>query len=283
MPTKTFVGTSVSTLLHQAQSTIGPDAVVMHVRRFRTKDGERFEVTAADPATAMRGPTAGRTPVTAALELLTPPQPSTGILSIALVGPTGGGKTTTIAKLASNPRIFGARRVGLVGLDTFRIGAIEQLRTYADLGGLPCAVVYGEDDLIQMRRTLAGTVVWLIDTPGRSLRARRDREDADRLLETLSPTEVHLVVPAYLSEHLVRAVIRETRTTRVTHLLVTKIDEAPDEAAVFEVAVELGLPIRWVTDGQDVPYDVSGADDPMASVRAVRLTSDQPTSGGAAR
>jgi flagellar biosynthesis protein FlhF len=281
VPIKTLTGTNVAALLRQAQAVVGPEAIIMHVRRVRTPDGVQFEVTAADPASAL---TAGR-PSPASLEsgaeLIAPPQPSRGPLVIALVGPTGAGKTTTIAKLASHPRVFGSRRVGVIGLDTFRIGAVEQLRTYAALAGLPTEIVYGEEDLPRVRAALADCDVWLVDTPGRSPRLRHDRTHVDGLVAALGPTEVHLTVPAGMPAHLVRAVLREPRVARITHLLVTKADEAPDESGPVDVAVEGDLPVRWVADGQDVPFDLTGAEAILSGARMAkgRAVADRPPIG----
>ncbi len=270
MPIKTFVGPTVSTLLRQAQVAVGADAVILHVRRLRTREGERFEVTACDPGSAARGAGGRRGPIVPALEQFVPAQSAGGPLVIGVVGPTGVGKTTTIAKLAMHPRIFGSRRVALIGLDTYRIGAREQLRTYAQIARLPCAIVHGEEDLAEARQVAAPADVWLIDTPGRSPRHRFDRDHADRLLEALGPNEVHLALPAACPEHVARAVIAEPRSAKITHLLVTKSDETPDESGLFEIAVDARLPIRWVTDGQDVPLDLTSAEEALAAVRLAR-------------
>ena len=269
MPVKTLVGSNVAVLLRQAQTAIGADAVILHVRRFRTEDGIMFEVAAADPDTAARGDLVARSAPVAALELMVPAQPPAGPLVIALVGPTGAGKTTTLAKLATHPRVFGNRRVGLIGLDTYRIGAVEQLRTYAEIARLPVEVVWGFDDLGRARQRLAGCDVLLVDSPGRP-RHRQDREFTAELLRMLEPREVHLTVPASMPTHLVRNLIREQRTPAVTHLLVTKRDEAPDEAGLFELAVSQNLPIRWTTDGQDVPFDLGSADQGLTAARISR-------------
>ena len=93
MPIKTLVGDNVATLLRQAEAAIGPDAVVLHVRRVRGVNGLRFEVTAADPASAARGVALPQSAPTTAMELMVPAQPAAGPLVIALVGPTGAGKT----------------------------------------------------------------------------------------------------------------------------------------------------------------------------------------------
>jgi flagellar biosynthesis protein FlhF len=257
-------------LLRQAQTAIGADAVVLHVRRVRTANGILFEVAAADPATASRGDLVARSAPSAALELMVPAQPPRGQLVIAVVGPTGAGKTTTIAKLATHPRVFGNRRVGLIGLDTYRIGAIEQLRTYAALSRVPCEVVYQAEDLERARAQLADCDVLLIDTPGRSPRQRHDRESTVELLRQLRPGEVHLAIAAGTAPHLARAAVREHRAVGVTHLLITKRDEAPDESGAFELAVSMAIPIRWVTDGQDVPFDLGSAEDAQSAVRLSR-------------
>jgi len=154
VPLRTLVGPNVPTLLRRAEAAIGPDAVILHVRRIGSGAGGQFEVAAADPATAARKP-AARVECSSGRELVVPQEPPEGPLVIALVGPTGTGTTTTLPKLATHPRIFGGRRVGLLGLDTYRIGALEQLRTYAEVAGLALEVAYSTDDLAAARARLA--------------------------------------------------------------------------------------------------------------------------------
>ena len=279
MPIKTLTGANVAALLGDAQTAIGPDAVIVHVRRVRTANGTLFEVTAADPVTAL---TAGRPTswsVDPGSELIAPPQPPDGPLVIGFVGPTGAGKTTTIAKRAGHPRVFGRRSVGLICLDTFRIGGVEQLRTYAELSGIPSEVVYTEEDVTRVRAQLVSRDVWLIDTPGRSPRLRHDRSHVDSLLAALAPAEVHLTVPAGTPEHRVRALVKEPRLVPVTHLLVTKADEAPDESGPVDLAVNIGMPVRWITDGQDVPFDLAGAEATVSGARLARGRSANETRG----
>lgn len=267
MPSKTLVGHSVAALLRQAQQLIGPDAVIVHVRRVRTSAGSVFEVTAADPITALAAPPRTRPNLAPGAELITPPQPTVGPLVVALIGPTGAGKTTTIGKLLHHPRVFGSRRVGIVSLDTYRPGAVEQLRAYARLAGAPCELCYDTDDLDRVRVALAGCDVWLVDTPGRGPRQRIDRAHLNSCLAALGPHEVHWVVPAATAAHAVRAQLTQAREPQVSHLLITKVDEAPDEAGPVEVASALELPVRWMTDGQEVPFDLSSGESAMAAAR----------------
>jgi flagellar biosynthesis protein FlhF len=267
VPLKTLTGSNLSALFREAETAIGPDAVIIHVRRIRTAEGPMFEVAAADPATATRAPApppAGSSP---GLELMVPAQPAAGPLVIALVGPTGAGKTTTLAKLATHPRVFGSRSVGLIGLDTYRVAAIEELETYGRIAQLPVEIAYSPEDLAAARERLGHCDVLLVDTPGRSPKNRSDRESIDELLTALAPTEVHAVIAAGTPTHLAEAMLRPSKRPAATHLLVTKVDEAPDEGGLFELAVDRSLPIRWVADGQDMPFDLGSADNYLTAAR----------------
>jgi flagellar biosynthesis protein FlhF len=175
---------------------------------------------------------------------------------VALVGPTGAGKTTTIAKLANHPQAFGGKRVGLLCLDTYRIGGVEQARQYAELSRLPFEVVWDIAGISRAVRRLRECDVVLVDTPGRGPRAASDlRETQSRLLE-LAPDEVHLVLPAGLQRSLAHRVVAAHLPLGVTHLLPTKLDEYPDERGLFELARQFALPMRWLADGQEVPRDL---------------------------
>jgi flagellar biosynthesis GTPase FlhF len=175
---------------------------------------------------------------------------------VALVGPTGAGKTTTLAKLANHPHGFGNARAAFLCLDTYRIGGVEQARQYAELSRLPFEVAWEARDLPRAMRRFRDRDVVLVDTPGRGPRAAGDlRELQSRLLE-LAPDEVHLVMPAGLQPSLSRRIVTAHLPLGVTHLLATKLDEFPDERGLFELARQFALPMRWVTDGQEVPRDL---------------------------
>ncbi|MFI5010668.1 MAG: hypothetical protein ACHQDY_10385, partial [Solirubrobacterales bacterium] len=168
-------------------------------------------------------------------------------------------KTTTIAKLASHPQAFGGKRAGLLCLDTYRIGGIEQSRQYAELARLPFEVVWESKDIARAMRRLRDCAVVLVDTPGRGPRAAGDlRETQERLLE-ITPDEVHLVLPAGLQRSLARHIVSAHLPLGVTHLLPSKLDEYPDERSLFEIARQFALPMRWIADGQEVPRDLQVA------------------------
>lgn len=194
---------------------------------------------------------------------------------VALVGPTGAGKTTTLAKLVNHPQAFGGRRAGMIGLDTYRIGGIEQARQYAELSNAPFEVAYEAGELAPAMLRLKDREVVLVDTPGRGPRAASDLRAAQALLSELRPDEVHLVMPAGLQRSLARAILTAHLPFGVTHLLVTKLDEFPDERTLFELAREFGLPMRWVTDGQEVPRHLQLAPESAGAGRAAGAAHDR--------
>lgn len=186
---------------------------------------------------------------------------------IALVGPTGAGKTTTLAKLANHPQVFAGLPVGLLCLDTYRVGAIEQLRIYAEIARLPLEVVYEPRELKPAVRRLRDCEVLLVDTAGRGPAAVADVDATWEQLARLAPVEVHVVVPAGLRFDVMRGIVDRHMTYGATHLLATKFDEFPDDAAVFDLASSRRIPMRWFTDGQEVPFDLQPAAPRLATAR----------------
>lgn len=270
MPLKTYRGSAVGPLLAEAQADLGQDAVV--IRTGAVKGG--IELIAADPETAEavrklmrgKGPTA-----TSPSSPSSPPSPDI----LAIVGPTGAGKTTAIAKLAAHPRVFEGRKVGLLALDTYRAGAIEQLAAHASLLGVPFEPLYEREDLDGALKRLTGCEVILVDCPGRGPRAQRDADAAQQLLIAIKPREVHLALPAGLQRDLARRLLDHHLARGATHLLPTKVDEVPDDWTLFDLAAERGVPMRWLADGQRVPRDLRSAaprlDAARASLRSRRL------------
>jgi flagellar biosynthesis protein FlhF len=175
---------------------------------------------------------------------------------IALVGPTGVGKTTTIAKLAAGLRLNGGCRVGLVTVDTFRIAAVEQLRAYADIMDLPMEVVERPDEMRGALARLESADVVLIDTVGRSPLEQPLVEQLQATLGSLALDELHLVISATSSAPALAATLESFAALEPTRLLLTKIDEVTSLAPLASAICDSNLPIAYITTGQRVPDDI---------------------------
>jgi flagellar biosynthesis protein FlhF len=177
-------------------------------------------------------------------------------LVIALVGPTGAGKTMTAAKLALNKAAYGGRKVGLLSLDTHRAGGADQLKEYASAAGIRLERVFRMKDLAKAKRRLRKCEVIIVDTPGRGPARHHEASSVSEMLKALTPHEVHLVLPEGMMPKFAERIFNEYKWRGVTHLLATKLDEFPDESSVEALARERDLPVRWLCNGQDVPNDL---------------------------
>ena len=179
---------------------------------------------------------------------------------LALVGPTGVGKTTTVAKLAANLKLRDGHKVGLITLDTYRLAAVEQLRKYADIIGAELAVVASPGEIKNALKKLADCDFVLIDTAGRSPKAEHDLEQLRRFLDAAAPDEVHLVLSGASSPQQLELVTERFAKVRVDKVIFTKLDEAAQVGVVLNVAAKLGKQLSYVTTGQDVPADIEVSD-----------------------
>ncbi len=179
---------------------------------------------------------------------------------VALVGPTGVGKTTTVAKLAANFKLAHGLRPGLVTVDTYRIAAVEQLRTYAEIIDLPLAVANSPGEMTRAIDELGDVDIVLIDTAGRSPRDEvKIRELADFLAEA-RPDEVHLVLSAVAGERSLRSAVERFAQVHADRLILTKLDEADGLGGVLAVLGQADRPVSYLTTGQAVPDDIEPAD-----------------------
>ncbi|ODU00414.1 MAG: flagellar biosynthesis protein FlhF [Planctomycetes bacterium SCN 63-9] len=201
----------------------------------------------------------------AALELCIPIAPPIRAIAgirriVALVGPTGVGKTTTVAKLAANFKLTRGIRVGLVTVDTYRIAAVEQLRTYAEIIDLPLAVVNHPGEMARALEGLGAVDLVFVDTAGRAPRDEpRIQELADFLGEA-RPDEIHLVLSAVAGQKSLRATVERFASIQADRLILTKLDEADGLGGVLAVLGQANRPISYVTTGQAVPDDFEPAD-----------------------
>ncbi|HWE02900.1 MAG TPA: flagellar biosynthesis protein FlhF [Tepidisphaeraceae bacterium] len=180
----------------------------------------------------------------------------TGPHVVALIGPTGVGKTTTIAKLAANLKLRDKHRVGLITLDTYRIAAVDQLKRYADIIGAPLRVVNGVDDLREAMYAMRDVDFLLIDTAGRSPNDMLKLNELKSLLTTAEPDEVHLVLSSTSSPECLQLAINRFSDVRVDKIIFTKIDEAAHVGVVLNVLRKVNKSLSYITTGQDVPDDI---------------------------
>ena len=172
---------------------------------------------------------------------------------VALVGPTGVGKTTTLAKLAAYYSISERLRVGLMTLDGFRVGAVEQMRIYAHLMEVPLAVATTLEELPAAMDRCRELDVVLVDTMGHAPQDALALAQTAEMLRALRPDEVHLALAAPTDRRTLATAVERFSRLEPTALLFTKLDEAQTFGGAVEVAVRAGKPISYVTDGQEVP------------------------------
>lgn len=173
------------------------------------------------------------------------------------IGPTGMGKTTTIAKLGAAFALWENRKVLLLTADTYRIAAVEQLRTYAKILGVPMEVVYGPDDLPRILGRYADVDVVLLDTAGRSQNDDEKIAEYRRLYEAFEPQSTHLVLAGNVKYHDMLDVIDRMNVVPIDGLIATKLDETKSAGSLLNVVFDFNLPLTFLTAGQNVPNDIS--------------------------
>ncbi|MHB1561123.1 MAG: flagellar biosynthesis protein FlhF [Isosphaeraceae bacterium] len=194
---------------------------------------------------------------------------------VALVGPTGVGKTTTVAKLAANFKLAHGARVGLVTVDTYRIAAVEQLKTYAEIIDLPLSVVGDPSEMPRALDELGGVDLVFIDTAGRSPRDEVKIRELAEFLRRARPDEIHLVLSAVAGQRSLKAAVDRFAAVQVDRLILTKLDEADSLGGVLGLLVTSSRPVSYLTTGQAVPDDIEPAD----RMRLARLILNQEALG----
>jgi len=176
---------------------------------------------------------------------------------VALVGPTGVGKTTTLAKLAARAVLkYGAERVALITTDSYRVGAHEQLNIYGRILNVPVHAVRDEAELELTLADLHRSHLVLIDTVGMSQRDRRIAEQIEFLCGQPNRIRRHLLLPATAQSVTLDDIVRAYRGSDMTGVILTKIDEAPTLAPAVDCLIRHGLDLHYVTNGQRVPEDL---------------------------
>ncbi|BCV20828.1 flagellar biosynthesis protein FlhF [Moorella sp. Hama-1] len=178
----------------------------------------------------------------------------------AFIGPTGVGKTTTLAKVAARYSIYQEQKVGLITLDTYRIGAVDQLRTYAEIMGLPLEVAMTPREFREALEHLGDRDIILVDTAGRAPENKAMLAETRGFLEAMPGGDVYLVLSSATRRQDLLQAVERFRPLHYNHLIFTKLDETSCPGVVVTVTAAAGVPLAYITTGQDVPDDLEVAD-----------------------
>ncbi len=178
---------------------------------------------------------------------------------VFFIGPTGVGKTTTIAKIASEYKLRKKVKVGLITADTYRVAAVEQLRTYANILGIPLKVVYTTDEMKEAEDYFEGYDLVLIDTAGRSHKNEQQKDDINHLLETVPEEnrDVYLVLSATTKYKDLMRITECYGEITDYGLIFTKLDETSCIGNIYNIKMLTNAPLSYITYGQNVPDDIS--------------------------
>ncbi|MCY0880918.1 MAG: zeta toxin family protein, partial [Firmicutes bacterium] len=178
--------------------------------------------------------------------------------AVLFVGPTGSGKTTTIAKLAAQFSLQQQRSVALITTDTYRVAAVEQLRTYADILGVSFHVAMRPSDVAQMVRQTPAELIF-IDTAGHSYKHELYQAELRSIAEAAPAQDVILTLPATMQQDLMVETAQHFARNFPLRVAVTKVDETRWGGAVLSALMEMNCPLAYVTTGQRVPDDIAVA------------------------
>lgn len=178
---------------------------------------------------------------------------------IHVLGPTGVGKTTTIAKIAARALLEKKMKIGFITTDTYRIAAIEQLRTYANLLQAPVEVVYNQADFMKAVEKFSHLDLVFIDTAGRNYKEAKFVEDLKQIVDFSLDMETFLVLSMTSKEEDMEVIIEQFKSLPIKKFIFTKMDETNSMGTLFNLMIKYGYGIAYYTDGQEVPEDLEEA------------------------
>jgi flagellar biosynthesis protein FlhF len=180
---------------------------------------------------------------------------------VHFVGPTGVGKTTTIAKLAAEQVLKHHRKVGFITSDTYRIAAVEQLKTYATILNIPLEVVFSPQDLNKAFLQLQHCDVIFMDTAGRNFRNEMYVSELHSLMKSKGKSETFLVLSLTTKYKDMKVITNNFSKFNLDKVLFTKMDETDSYGSILNLLNEFPLKLSYITNGQNVPDDITVADE----------------------
>jgi flagellar biosynthetic protein FlhF len=235
------------------EQDVHPDLVreLLAVLRAKAEDGEMEEAWLERAA---------RAEIARGIASADPWQSVEGTKVQCLVGPTGVGKTTTIAKLAANYSLLAGKRVALITVDTYRIAAVDQLKTYAEIIGVPLDVAFTPQELKDAIEHRSEYDLILVDTAGRSQKHKMQMQELRAFMDVIPDAQIHLVLSATTRLKDMLDVIERFGQLAIDYLIITKLDETSTFGALYNACRLTGKPLSYVTNGQTVPDDIEVAD-----------------------
>ncbi len=178
---------------------------------------------------------------------------------INVVGPTGVGKTTTIAKIAARAVLEKKKKIGFITTDTYRIAAIEQLKTYANLLQAPIEIVYNSEDYQKAIEKFSSLDLVFIDTAGRNYKEERYINDLKQLINFNEEVESFLVLSLTSKEKDMNRIVEQFKDIPIDRFIFTKVDETNSIGSMCNLMIKYNKGLAYYTDGQEVPEDIKEA------------------------
>ncbi|AOT68262.1 flagellar biosynthesis protein FlhF [Geosporobacter ferrireducens] len=175
---------------------------------------------------------------------------------VVFVGPTGVGKTTTLAKLAAKLSITKGKRVGVITSDTYRIAAVEQLKIYSEILSIPIRIVYEPTEIAEAIEAFSDRDIILVDTAGRNHKNEEQLKEIKALLENIKDPEIFLVMSATTGNRDMASIVKYYQFIQSYKIIFTKLDEAVTVGNILNAKLQTGKKLSYITTGQSVPDDL---------------------------